>query len=97
MQGKRQALVAMACVALLGAAALRFSASGASPTPKWLFPAELTHWAPARDQPVFAGAGGDAWDQKIHERGWILLVDGTWHLWYTGYNPSLDSHGGIWT
>ncbi len=41
---------------------------------------------PAIQGPVFAGEGGDAWDRKIRERGWILVVDGTYHLWYTGYN-----------
>jgi beta-1,2-mannobiose phosphorylase / 1,2-beta-oligomannan phosphorylase len=51
------------------------------------FPADMVKWVPLMDQPVFQGAGGDAWDQKIRERGWILVVNGTYHLWYTGYNP----------
>ena len=51
------------------------------------FPPELVHWVPATANPVVTGAGGDAWDQKIRERGWIAIEDGTWHLWYTGYNP----------
>ncbi len=51
------------------------------------FPAELTQWVPLTDKPVFSGAGGDAWDQKIRERGWIIIENGTWHLFYTGYNP----------
>jgi hypothetical protein len=72
---------------LLGAGYWGLSAWGSQAHPEEPFPAELTHWVPAREQPVFAGAGDDSWDQKIRERGWIGLEDGTWHLWYTGYNP----------
>ena len=36
------------------------------------FPADLVHWRPDPDAPVFAGEGGDAWDRKIRERGWIV-------------------------
>src|SRR4051812_30271809 len=49
-------------------------------------PARMVQWVPAADRPVFQGAGGDAWDRKIRERGWILVEGGTYHLWYTGYN-----------
>ena len=51
------------------------------------FPPELVNWTPISGNPVFQGAGGDTWDQKIRERGYILIEDGTYHLWYTGYNP----------
>ncbi len=51
------------------------------------FPAEIVRWEPVEDGPFFEGAGGDAWDQRIRERGWILIEDGIYHLWYTGYNP----------
>src|ERR1700761_7630747 len=50
------------------------------------FPRELISWTPAAANPVFQGAGGDAWDRKIRERGYILVDGGTFHLWYTGYN-----------
>jgi beta-1,2-mannobiose phosphorylase / 1,2-beta-oligomannan phosphorylase len=50
------------------------------------FPKELVLWAPAADKPVFQGAGDNAWDRKIRERGYILVEGGTYHLWYTGYN-----------
>ena len=50
------------------------------------FPKELVTWVPVEGNPVFKGAGGDAWDRKIRERGFILREDGTFHLWYTGYN-----------
>jgi sucrose-6-phosphate hydrolase SacC (GH32 family) len=39
------------------------------------------------ENPVFSGTGTDTWDRKIRERGFILSgEDGTFHLWYTGYN-----------
>ena len=50
------------------------------------FPPELVNWTPAAGNPVFKGTGEDTWDKKIRERGYILIEDGTYHLWYTGYN-----------
>lgn len=50
------------------------------------FPRGLVAWTPLAGNPVFQGAGGDAWDRKIRERGFILVEGGTYHLWYTGYN-----------
>jgi hypothetical protein len=50
------------------------------------FPRGLVEWTPAAKNPVFQGAGDDAWDRKIRERGYILVEDGTYRLWYTGYN-----------
>jgi hypothetical protein len=50
------------------------------------FPRGLVEWTPMAGNPVFDGAGDDAWDRKIRERGYILVEDGTFHLWYTGYN-----------
>ncbi len=51
------------------------------------FPDTIVRWRPDATSPVvFQGAGGDAWDKKIRERGWILIEDGVYHLWYTGYN-----------
>ena len=62
--------------------------------PAWLgttraadFPADLVHWTASRANPVFTGTGLErGWDRKIRERGWILVEDGVYHLWYTGYN-----------
>lgn len=51
------------------------------------FPPELIHWKPVEANPVFKGAGDGAWDKLIRERGFILVEDGLYHLWYTGYNP----------
>src|SRR3954470_7008835 len=50
------------------------------------FPKELVTWTPLEGNPVFKGTGGDTWDRKVRERGFILREDGTFHLWYTGYN-----------
>jgi hypothetical protein len=50
------------------------------------FPKSLVSWKPVVSEPVFQGAGDNAWDRKIRERGYILVEDGTYHLWYTGYN-----------
>jgi hypothetical protein len=50
------------------------------------FPVDLVRWYPATVTSVFRGAGGDAWDRQIRERGWILFDRGVYHLWYTGYN-----------
>ncbi|MEW4567404.1 glycosylase [Tautonia sp. JC769] len=51
------------------------------------FPGWLVDWEPVEVNPVFEGAGGEAWDAKIRERGWIRREDdGLYRLWYTGYN-----------
>lgn len=49
------------------------------------FPAELIAFEPYQNNPLFAGTGGDAWDEKIRERGYILKENDGYHLWYTGY------------
>lgn len=54
------------------------------------FPRGLVAWTPVEGNPVFRGAGDNAWDRKIRERGSILLERGTFHLWYTGYNDDLS-------
>ena len=50
------------------------------------FPRSLTDWVAVVDRPVFQGTGDSSWDRKIRERGYILVENGTYHLWYTGYN-----------
>jgi hypothetical protein len=52
------------------------------------FPAELTCFRPYDKNPIFRGAGGDAWDAKIRERGWIVREGDAWRMWYTGYDAS---------
>lgn len=68
---------------LLAVAALGLVSAASRDEP---FPPDLTRWRPLPGNPVFQGTGGDAWDAKIRERGEILVENGTWHLWYTGYN-----------
>lgn len=50
------------------------------------WPERLVHWQPAPARPLFSGGGDGAWDERIRERGWILLEGETYHLFYTGYN-----------
>ncbi len=49
------------------------------------FPAELVHFVPYSGNPIFSGTDTNTWDRHIRERGWILLENGVYHLWYTGY------------
>jgi hypothetical protein len=46
---------------------------------------EMVAFELAVQNPVFTGSGGDAWDEKIRERGFILRDDSIYHLWYTGF------------
>jgi hypothetical protein len=52
------------------------------------FPVEVVRWVADPTGPVFGGGGEDAWDRAIRERGWILVEEGTYHLFYTGYNDN---------
>ena len=53
------------------------------------FPPDLVTWSASPANPVFRGSGdAGSWDQKIRERGWIIVEDGVYHLWYTGYNDA---------
>jgi hypothetical protein len=53
-----------------------------------LFPPELVNLTPYAGNPLLGGTGGDSWDQKIRERGFILREGDLWRLWYTGYNDN---------
>jgi len=63
------------------------------------FPAALTDFVAYKNNPVFAGTGTDSWDQKIRERGFILLEDSIYYLWYTGYkgDENVEKHLGLAT
>lgn len=50
------------------------------------FPAELIHFEPAIEKPVFESAGPGTWEIKIRERGWIMKDGGVWKLWYSGFD-----------
>lgn len=60
--------------------------AGCQPAPP-PFPRELVAFVQLGDAPVFAGTPGQ-WDAVIRERGWILHENGTFKLWYTGYDGS---------
>ncbi|XOV94500.1 MAG: glycosylase [Bacteroidota bacterium] len=49
------------------------------------FPSELVNFEAYDQNPVFTGTDSSKWDEKIRERGYILKEDGTYHMWYTGY------------
>ncbi|MFC2116276.1 glycosylase [Bacteroidota bacterium] len=55
-----------------------------------LFPTEIVDFIPYENNPVFTGSGTDTWDQLIRERGYILLENGIYHMWYTGYRKGPD-------
>lgn len=52
------------------------------------FPKELVEFTPYEHNPVFTGTDDDTWDKVIRERGFIILEDGMYKMWYTGYNES---------
>jgi beta-1,2-mannobiose phosphorylase / 1,2-beta-oligomannan phosphorylase len=54
------------------------------------FPSDLVDFAPGSENPVFAAEGAGHWDVKIRERGWILREGDTYHLWFTGYDGTLE-------
>ncbi len=53
-----------------------------------LFPSELVHFTPYKNNPVFTGGNSNDWDEVIRERGYILKEEDGYHLWYTGYSES---------
>lgn len=57
------------------------------------FPAELTTFAAYPGNPIFTPQQPSAWDAQVRERGWILREDDTYHMWYTGSNPTDGSRG----
>ncbi|HTF20861.1 MAG TPA: hypothetical protein VK658_22460 [Chryseolinea sp.] len=58
----------------------------------------LLDFRPYEGNPVFAGTGANTWDRNIRERGFILLEEDTYHLWYAGYaGNDTDMHLGYAT
>jgi predicted GH43/DUF377 family glycosyl hydrolase len=51
---------------------------------------EMVAFEVAVQNPVFTGTGGDTWDEKIRERGYILRDDSIYHMWYTGFRDEED-------
>lgn len=64
-----------------------------------LYSMEILDFSADDKNPVFKGTGGDTWDQKIRERGYILHEDGQYHMWYTGFRdePDTEMHLGYAT
>ena len=50
------------------------------------FPDEMVSFIPYQGNPVFSGTDTNSWDRTIRERGFILMENGKFKLWYTGYN-----------
>src|ERR1700755_1090761 len=49
------------------------------------FDEEMVKFEPYASNPVFTHDTGDAWDNPIRERGFILKEDSVYKMWYTGY------------
>ncbi len=49
------------------------------------FPPELVKFVPYKYNPIFSGTDSNTWDQHIRERGYILIDDGIYKMWYSGY------------
>ena len=54
-------------------------------TDKDEFPAEMVSFKAYETNPVFSGTGSDTWDTHIRERGYILMEDNIYKMWYSGY------------
>lgn len=62
--------------------------SSTTDSTRFVFPDELINFTPYANNPVFEGSGGDAWDEKIRERGFIMKEEDGFHMWYTGYRQA---------
>jgi sucrose-6-phosphate hydrolase SacC (GH32 family) len=49
------------------------------------FEASMVSFTPYKSNPVFQGTGTETWDRHIRERGFILVEDGIFKMWYSGY------------
>lgn len=61
------------------------SSSAANPAEE-LFASPMVNFSAIENNPVFKGTDADTWDRNIRERGFILLEDGIYKMWYSGYN-----------
>ncbi len=52
------------------------------------FAPEMVEFTPYTKNPVFTHGDTAAWDQVIRERGFILIEDSIYKLWYTGYRDT---------
>ncbi len=49
------------------------------------FPSEMVNFKPYKNNPVFSGSNSNTWDNLIRERGYILMENGIYKMWYSGY------------
>jgi len=49
------------------------------------FAKEMVEFIPYGKNPIFSGTNSKTWDKLIRERGFILVEDGIYKMWYTGY------------
>ncbi len=49
------------------------------------FPSEMVNFKPYNNNPVFSGSNVNTWDNLIRERGYILMENGNYKMWYSGY------------
>jgi sucrose-6-phosphate hydrolase SacC (GH32 family) len=54
------------------------------------FAASMVKFTPFRGNPVFQGTGTNTWDKHIRERGFILVDEGIYKMWYTGYTEDSE-------
>jgi len=80
--------IVVSAAAVLVASWVCFASTSLPQRADTAFPTELVSFGPPSETPVLAGTGGDTWDRRMRERGWIIREGGMWHLWYTGYNDA---------
>jgi predicted GH43/DUF377 family glycosyl hydrolase len=49
------------------------------------FPSEMVSFKAFENNPIFSGTNQNTWDAHIRERGYILLEDDIYKMWYSGY------------
>ena len=54
------------------------------------FASAMVRFTPYKDNPVFQGTGTNTWDRHIRERGYILVEDDVFKMWYTGYTEDAE-------
>ncbi len=55
------------------------------------FASSMVDFTPYEANPVFQGSGTETWDKLIRERGYILIEDGVYKMWYTGYTEDSET------
>ena len=60
-------------------------AAGPAAPSEALFASPMVNFSPMENNPVFKGTDEDTWDRNIRERGFILVEDGIYKMWYSGY------------